>query len=323
MTKNQKTIIIIIVVLFTSLFLTTQKGDSSDLPPAIGDPLELILVKDLKSFDEPFFKTLKQLLTTTIGPSPQAENTLNISEVNSSGFKGVLKRHQNILITSKSEQFSISFQRNLFALDQVVFFIQSPSNEQLLNNKSQIISLVKQIKNIEINRLSSKFTAYSNQEIEKRIQETHKISLKIPKDFFFAHSDSTVTWVRRETPKLSQGILVVSSEKKHHPGSTDLIIEYVDSIVGSHISGPVKNSYMTHEKYAPIKTEEIKIAEFTALKIQSLWKMENDFMGGVFNIYYFYLEKDPVLIYTYLYAPGERKNLPLLQLEAAVNTIIF
>jgi hypothetical protein len=49
----------------------------------------------------------------------------------------------------------------------------------------------------------------------------------------------------------------------------------------------------------------------------------NDFMGGIFTAYYLTLKStsSPLLIYTYLYAPGERKNVSLLQLEAIISTL--
>ena len=49
--------------------------------------------------------------------------------------------------------------------------------------------------------------------------------------------------------------------------------------------------------------------------------MENDFMGGIFAAYFLIKKERPILIYSYLYAPGEPKKTPLLQLEALVSTL--
>ena len=63
------------------------------------------------------------------------------------------------------------------------------------------------------------------------------------------------------------------------------------------------------------------INNFRALRLQSLWRMENDFMGGVYRAYYIQVGAVPKIIYTYLYAPGEQKRLFLLQLDAIIHTL--
>ena len=69
--------------------------------------------------------------------------------------------------------------------------------------------------------------------------------------------------------------------------------------------------------------DTVQIDDKSVFKIQSLWRMENDFMGGIFNAYNLHTDpsEKPVLVYTYLYAPGEKKSVLLLQLEAIINTL--
>ena len=119
----------------------------------------------------------------------------------------------------------------------------------------------------------------------------------------------------------------------------------IDSIISPHISGPINGSYMSTEKDAPFlfesaagsysvegkrdtfkyygylasKIEETQAMESKFTYFQSLWKMENDFMGGIYKVYFF--PKKEQIIYTYLYAPGQRKSISLLQIDACVHTI--
>ena len=69
--------------------------------------------------------------------------------------------------------------------------------------------------------------------------------------------------------------------------------------------------------------DSIIINNSLALRTQSLWRMENDFMGGIYHAYYFNNNFQPIIIYTYLYAPSERKGVFLLQLESIINTSSF
>ena len=119
----------------------------------------------------------------------------------------------------------------------------------------------------------------------------------------------------------------------------------IDSIISPHILGPTNGSYMSTEKDAPFlfgsiegsysvegkrdtseyygylasKIEAIEALEFNFTYFQSLWKMENDFMGGIYKVYFF--PKKEQIIYTYLYAPGQKKAVSLLQIEACVHTM--
>ena len=319
MTNRQKYIIITILILAVALFWNKSKIDQ-DLPGSIGDPLELVVVYNSEDFGVNFSQTINELLNTSLGPSPQPESTLNLIEIDKKKFTGILKRHQNLLIVSRADTLSIQIKRNLFAANQFVFFIKCPSIDSLKNNKIRFTNLVQKIKQIEIQRLSAKFASYANTSIQETIKQTYGTSLSLPADFFLAHSDSNIVWARRETPKISQGVFISKLEQSF--ASEGKILALIDSLINPHILGPKNNSYMTIEKNAPVKTEIIKVGHKSALKIQSLWRMENDFMGGIFNAYYFNTDsiKTPLLIYTYLYAPGEKKNIPLVQLEAIIHT---
>ena len=170
---------------------------------------------------------------------------------------------------------------------------------------------------IETGRLSTKFRAYSNTGIAEKIKAINGVSLTFPKDFFLAHTDSNIVWARRETEKISQGIFISNLQKPIAKKNLQLgILELIDSIIKPHISGPKDYSYMTTEKLAPVKQDSVKINNHIGVKVQSLWRMENDFMGGIFQAYFF--DSGP-LVYTYLYAPGEKKAIPLLQLEALLE----
>ena len=101
------------------------------------------------------------------------------------------------------------------------------------------------------------------------------------------------------------------------------MIQIIDSVVKIHIQGPLLGSYMVSEKDAPILTENTDVNNIKITQIQSLWKMENDFMGGIYRAYYFNNPqfKQPFIIYTYLYAPGENKSIPMIQLDAIVYSV--
>ena len=322
MITSQKYIIFLVIVVSAIIVLFNSKDTVSELPQAIGDPLELLIIKNTNDFSEDFYKQLKDFLSIEINPSPQPERLLKLTELDNSDFKGILKRHQNLLFISKADTFSINRQQNAFAQGQEVLHIKCPSIDVLKKNKKDLSKLVYLIKNIEMRRIVIAFNDFRNQNLIKTIKQVHDFSIIIPKDFFLAYGDSSVTWVRRETPKLSQGILIANLTSPINQNARS-IKPTIDSILKDYIFGPSENSYMKSEKDALEIKDSIMINNNLALYTQSLWRMENDFMGGIYNTYYFNNNSQPTIIYTYLYAPGERKGIFLLQLESIINTLVF
>ncbi len=298
--------------------LSSPIKKKQELPNSIGDPLELVLIKGP---GELAINNLISFLNISIGPAPQEEKSLSLIEITNEEFKGLFKRHQNLLFVSKGEQFQIIKKENVFAKNQAVFFLKYPSKSSLIENKNKIKKLLNEIKRVEKKRLLNKYKNYLNTTIKEDIKKRHYFSAQFPKDFFFAYADSNVSWIRRETPKLSQGIVVINLssplDANKQQGET---LRIIDSVAQLHISGPAPGSYMTTEKSAPMLIEEIQINNINVIQTQSLWKMKNDFMGGIYKSYYF---KNPTLpgaqiIYSYLYAPGESKAIPLLQMDAII-----
>ena len=311
-----------ILFLAALVALVNSKHTFSELPQSIGDPLELIVIKNNEDFSKDFYKQLKEFLSVEINPSPQPERVLKLIEVNDADFKGILKRHQNLLFFSRADSFSISIHQNVFAEGQEVIYVKCPSVEALKDKRKAIVQLVQMIKDIEIRRITTAFNDFRNKNLIQKIKQAHDFSITIPKDFFLAHSDSSVTWVRRETPKISQGILIANLTSLINTNIRPISIT-IDSILKDYVFGPSENSYMQSEKEAPEIKDSVVINDRLAVLTKSLWRMENDFMGGIYNAYYFNNNSQPIIIYTYLYAPGERKGLFLLQLESIISTITF
>ena len=80
---------------------------------------------------------------------------------------------------------------------------------------------------------------------------------------------------------------------------------------------------MTIDSTALVKDDFVFVNGIKLIKQQSLWRMQNDFMGGVCVSYVFQgsTELDPFIIYTYIYSPGEPKKISLIQLEAIIRTL--
>lgn len=141
----------------------------------------------------------------------------------------------------------------------------------------------------------------------------------VPGSFFLAFSNPEMTWIRRETNKISQGVIFVNTSPHNYINNVDSSLILIDSLLALHVSGPNAESYMSIEKTAPIQLKMSNISSSQSIRAQSLWTMKNDFMGGIFILYVF---KDH-LVYAYLYAPDQAKSPLVNQLDAIIQTIEF
>lgn len=293
--------------------------DKKALPKSLGDPLELLLISKDTNLSMILRDSLEKILLINIGPSPQPENSLSIVSVNHNDFTGILKRHQNICFIYERDKFEIKIRNDLFALDQLAILIYVPSVKSLMENKNQLIQLENKIKRIERARLFSNFSKLPNRKISKIIRDTHAIDMVIPQDFFLAHSDHNITWIRRDMKNIFTGIMIINTPLSLDKNNPEDVLKITDSIIASHISGTTPGSYMALEKLAPIQHKNNYVNNVSCVRTQSLWTMKNDFMGGIFVSYIF----NNHLIYTYLYAPNKSKSNLLNQIEAIIHTIEF
>ena len=72
-----------------------------------------------------FSKQLKDFLSIEINPSPQPERLLKLTEISNSDFKGILKRHQNLLFISKPIPFRLIGSKTLSLRDKKFYTLNA------------------------------------------------------------------------------------------------------------------------------------------------------------------------------------------------------
>lgn len=75
----------------------------------------------------------------------------------------------------------------------------------------------------------------------------------------------------------------------------------------------------------PMLVETTTLNNYFALEGRGIWEMENDYMGGPFVSYLIHNPNtnELLLLYGFLYAPGEDKREYMQQLEHVMHTIRF
>jgi hypothetical protein len=255
---------------------------------------------------------------------PQNEPVFTLSQVANQDFNAVYQKQRNILyidIDNKYTEPKVTVVKNKWASPQLIVTIAA-ANESvaitlLSSYKQKITSLFLQS---EIKRFQRAQLAQQDRSIDKKLQETYKISMIVPKGFFFAVKNESFCWLRKETKNWGQSVLIYIQPYTDTLMLTNShIISLRNQQTKQYVFGSLDSSYMiVDEKFIPTKSEFYDFNGMYAVKTQGIWKMIGDFMGGAFVNYSLLDEKRNRIITLdgFLYAPTDDKRDLLRQVEA-------
>lgn len=308
------------------------KEKPSDLPNSVGKTSELLVVMNEGLWNAQPGDTVKEFFQQKVPRLPQVEPMFTIPNVNLSALnKRMFKNHRNIFIVdideSRYNKPYIETEEDFWAFPQRVIRLNTPDLEgfyRLFNKRKE--SFLRLFHENEIQRLQRTFRQAANTQIRNKLMKEYGISLVFPDGFFFAKQLKNFSWVRKETRKYGQGLLLrVEEYTDTSQFSTREILSRRNSITENFIAGPTEGSYMITSDVIPPKVERTTFKGSFAVKIRGLWELENGFMGGPYMSYTF-VNKERNKLYTldgYVYAPGQDKRDKLLQMEAIMNTFKF
>ena len=308
------------------------KEKPADLPNSVGKTSELLIVMNEGLWDAPPGDTVKEFFQQKVPRLPQVEPMFTTPNVNLNALnKRMFKNHRNIFIVDIDEsRFNkpyIETEEDLWAFPQRVIRINSPHLKGFykLFNKRKGAFLRLYHKN-EIRRLQRTFRQAADVKIRNKLMKEYGLSLVFPDGFFIAKQLKNFAWIRKETRKYGQGLLLrVEEYTDTAQFNTQAILSRRNTITKNFIPGPTEGSYMITSDAVSPKVERTTFKDRFAVKIRGLWELENGFMGGPYLSYTF-VNKERNKLYTldgYAYAPGQDKRDKLLQMEAIMNTLKF
>ena len=243
----------------------------------------------------------------------------------------MVKHHHNIFIVDidkKYKKADLKARKNVWAKPQHVIQITAPGKDafiSLFEEKRDFI--LKTFEQSERQRLISTFAAFKDYSVLEQIKKSFNFSMEIPGGFYIAKKFSNFMWIRKETGKFSQGIMIYTYDFTDTVAfNPKRIISYRDSITKEYIPGPSEGSYMAVSKdfITPI-SKQIDFNGLFAIETRGLWKVEGDFMGGPFINYTLVDEKHNkvITIDGYVYAPNAPKRNMVMQLESIIRSFKF
>ena len=298
---------------------------------AIGTAFEIMVVINPTLWEDAVGNAVREDLTLPVPGLLRDEESMRLSYVSSTDFKGLLTRLRNILIIkvddSQYTQISINPEKDLWAQGQVVVTVSAP-NESLLadylsDNKG---ILVDYFTKIEMRRMASTLQQTYSSEVMERINSKFNVKLNALREISAAFGGNNATdffWASNNA-NTGRMDLVVYTFPYTDPNTftREYMIAKRDSVLGANIPGSFPNSHMATTDLVTY-TATTLYGKYCGV-LRGLWQMEGDMMGGPFVSYARLDETNNRVVVAegFIYAPetDSKKNL-VRRLEASLQTL--
>lgn len=324
--KYNKYIFRLFVVLLIALM--SCKNERLTMPNPSGNAGDLLVVMNDSIKKSNVGQYIKNIVQQPMQGLPQEESLFKLLTAPHREFNGHMMTFRNIItvkINPKIEHDSISYHKNLWARDQSVIRIISPSKTQLHkfieNNEIKILGFFLAA---ERKRNISYFKSYLNTEIVMYLKENWDSYMAIPNTFKKNKSGVNFSWFSEEGPVHSLGLIIYSFD---YVGEGTFSREYLlnkrDSILKINLPGPSDGSYMTTEHQLPVTYKTFSKNNQKAVELRGLWKVQGDIMGGPFisHIHLDTTTNKVIVTEGYVYSPEKpNKRNFMWQIDAILYT---
>lgn len=303
-----------------------RKEDSS------GATLELLVITDNKEqWEGSLGDTIRAYFGQIQTAMTQPEPLFTLAHLEVSGFNRMFQHHHNILILSvdpQAKQSQTETRRDLWAEPQRVIKVTAPAYPILIAEvDSQKTAFRDLFMETEYARTTKTDKTLPETELIKQLEKEYKISLLIPVGFRVAVKTNEFVWLRKETLKESQGLLIyIEPYLDTAQFSNDNIIRRRNLYTMNWIPGPSYGSFMTTDvDYVKPTFRRIYLDDRFAVETRGVWQTVGDYMGGPFVSYSMVDDKQNRLVTLegYVYAPNEPKTILLHHVDAICRTVRF
>ena len=263
---------------------------------------------------------------------PQPEKTFRVAHINADALNDMFKKHRNLIIGEIVPDLPnpiIESENDWQSAPQYAIRIKAKDAESWVKVfDNQRDDLKKHFDQNERARFMDFFRPMLNTKVVEALKTTYVISMTVPEGYYVASNKDYCTWLRREEPDKSFGLIVYQLPYKHvNDLSEARLIKVCDSITKKYIPGPADGSYMTLDLdfITPVFTVIPDFPAGYAVEMRGLWKTEGDFMAGP---YIAYTVVNPeanklVTVFGYVYYPNKAKRDLLRQVETIIWSLKF
>lgn len=329
-----KSIFLLSYVALGFLLITACKPDQSKqqqqgvMPSVTGKSGELIVVMDTLKFNSNVGLPIRKKLSSVFKGLPQPEPIFSLINIPHKAFNRGFQTHRNILRINVGENYTESrfvVRKNVFSKPQILIEAQAPNDSALKNlfqNRGDDVA--QRFIESEWNRYIKLYKGMQNRGAREHLRKKFGVSLIVPNGYKVDKDTTNFTWLAREAPRYSQGILIY---KYPYAGERTFTLGYQIQIrnrfTKKFVPGSAPNSFMiTESMVKPFFTKKT-LNNHTVYVMRGLWKVKNDFIGGPFICYSIFDENTGNVINVdgFVYAPRFEKRDYVRQIEAILQTL--
>jgi hypothetical protein len=318
----------LIVLSFFACIISSCTTTHEGKPISTGRNAEILVLTTNNIWNTDVGDTIKSVFMQPQIGLNQPEPMFRLFQVDK--LDDLLKKYRNILhviIHDSVLKPAVQYSPNPFASPQTYVEIRASSKQDFFETLHKTKeTLFEKFRETDYKRIQRAFAMQDNKVLQNQIKNKFGISIILPQSFWMAKEYIDFAWLRLETNRYSQALLMyeqefVDSSSLH----LDYLIELRNTVTRIHIPGSIDGSYMTTDtiiqpiiKFVPYNNTKI-------IEIRGLWRTIGDFMGGPFVSYVFINpEKNKMIVLEgYVYYPNNEKRDLLLQLEAIIHSLKF
>ena len=263
---------------------------------------------------------------------PQPEKNFRVAHINITALNDMFKKHRNLIIGEIVPDLTnpiIEMQNDWQASPQYAIKIKAKDAASWVKVFDTQKDELKTIFDMnERERFMEFFRPMTNVKVMETLKTTYGFTMTVPEGYYVAKNENHFTWIRKEEPDKSFGLIIYQLPyKSTNDLSEERIIKKTDSITKKYIPGPTDGSYMTLDKEF-VKPVFNVISDFPAgyaVEMRGLWKTEGEFMEGPYVSYTIVNPEANKLICVegYIYYPNKPKRDLLRQLETIIWSLKF
>jgi hypothetical protein len=297
-----------------------------------GRPGDVVVVIPKETWDGATGAAVRAVLQRPQVGLPQDEPLFSLISIPPIAFKDIFKTNRNILqvrISPTTDTARVEFKRDVWAWPQAVVNILAKSQSEFIElfqaNSEKIVSFLLKA---ERERLQMAYSQSPDKVITGIVKEKFGIGIDIPVGFKVALDTGNFLWVRYDTPKITQNVMIYSYPYVSDSTFTErFMLDKRDSVVKV-AHGAYDDSYMVTERRIPACFSLLKYHDCYASELRTLWRMDGHpgyHLGGPFVSLSILDPAEPRIITVEgsVVAAGEDKRNYMRQLEAIAYSLRF
>ena len=293
----------------------------------------IVVTTNEAKWDGPVGDTIRSFFNQQFDVLPQPEPLFEMSNIQAATFEetAMYQTHHNVLIVDIDKNLkkaSLEVRKDEWARPQTVIRLHAPTEEAFYSYFNETgKAILGLLMKSERERLQYTFSKFKDAEVIDELKNHFKLTIELPSGFYIAKKTADFMWIRKETPKISQGIMIYTYDFVDTIAfDVARITSFRNSMTEEYIPGPSEGSFMkVSVEYMPVISNRIDFNGKFAVETRGLWKLENDFMGGPFMNYTLVDEKrnKVITLDAYVYAPNAPKRDLMIQMEALIYSLKF